>query len=40
MHDFLQDYDVDTDSRYRQDPVGTAVDLLFGNYESTDEIEE
>jgi hypothetical protein len=40
MHDFLDDYDAETDSRFGQDPVGTAVDLMFGNYDSVDEIED
>ena len=36
----VDDAGVDPDTRFAQDPVGTTADLMFGNYESVDEIIE
>jgi len=37
LRDWSIDYEMDADSRFAQDPVGTAADLMFGNY-TTEEL--
>ncbi len=37
-HEMVEDYDTDPDSssRFEEDPVGTATDLMFGDYDTED----